>query len=597
MYIKICKQAAVVNIERVATTLISEKRERKHACVSHSVDRTAWRPETEGLSFDEVEEQGLLNAVVSAMSASRRLIGSSGVGEDNSNSMNIVEEALKCRDVLVRIAAFEYIVAGQALTEPYSSEDMRLVKHAIAVLFMPDGRPAQRSKIRHILRDLWGRLIYSRETALSATAWWERQRMAADRDESRDHFEKLRAEYIVESDLLIQYLFIFTAKGCYPGASHKRKLASLLTIAQAKRIAGGDHDGVFSDLRRITGALELGVVDNWDQNRTAAYNAMLASSDLNGLEEREDNGHVQAQFLSGVSKLVRSARLREADAGALLWRRFFNQLSKGGRRWLFASTPGERHDEFLVKRLGNACDAQLSFIGNLLNSMAYMTQRANDDLGEACEMGLVHGYALALRYALEDISYESFSARRDLRATAMDIINECSLALEVSMKGVGFHEPNVNAHQNDASEDPDERQKFVTGCFLSVSEVCNALGILVHRAPLADEAEDRREGVLDSSQINTIASLFDKVLRNTRHTGVIDKASDALKTIASRLVRSSSPNLRELPPDWLASTLASAIRGDLYVLRRSAGTPFYILAVLGAERKKGNRYFLAETVR
>mmetsp|Transcript_39662 Transcript_39662/g.157735 ORF Transcript_39662/g.157735 Transcript_39662/m.157735 type:complete len:429 (+) Transcript_39662:2496-3782(+) len=324
---------------------------------------------------------------------------------------------------------------------------------------------------------------------------------------------------------------------------------------------------------------------------------MLAYSDLGGIEEREANGQRQAQFLSVVSKHVRSARLREADAGALLWRRFFNKLSKAGRQSLFESTPGERNDEFSFRGLGNACAAQLSFIGNLLNSMAYMTQRANEDLGEACEMGLVHGYALTLRYALEDISYESFSALSGLRATTTDIIKQCSLALEVSMKGVGFHEPNVNAHQNDSSEDADERQKFVTGCFLSVSEVCNALGILVHRAPLMDEAEDHRVGLLDSSQINTIAALFDNVLRNTRHTGVIDKASDALRTIASRLVRSSSPHLRELPPKWLSSTLASATRGDLYVLRRSAGTPFYVLAVLGAERKKGNRHFLSGTVR
>ncbi|KAJ8903644.1 hypothetical protein NDN08_004746 [Rhodosorus marinus] len=597
MYIKLCKKAAVVNIERVATSLLSEKRKRKHLSVSHSVDRTAWRPDTEGLSFNEIQEQGLLNAVVSAMSASRRLVGSSGAGEDSSTALNIVEEALKCSDILVRIAAFEYIVAGQALTEPYSKKDMRLIKHAIALLFMPDGRPAQRSKIRHILRDLWARLTCSRETALTATAWWERQRKVADKDGSRDQFEKLRAEYIDESGLLIQYLFLFTAKGCYPGASHKRRLASLLTIAQAKRGASGDQDGLLSDLRRVIGALELGVVDDWDRNRAAAYEAMLAFSDLNGHEEPEANGHRKAQFLSGVSKHIRSARLREADTGALLWRRFFNQLSKGGRQCLFASTPSERNDEFSFKGLENACAAQLSFIGNLLNSMAYMTQRANDDLGAACEMGLVHGYALTLRYVLQDISFEAFSERSDLRATITVIIAQCSLALEVSMKGVGFHEPNVNAHQNDSSEDADERQKFITGCFLSVSEVCNALGILVHRAPLTDEAEDHREGLLDSSQINTIAALFDNVLRNTRHTGVIDKASDALKTIASRLVRSSSPNLRELPPEWLASTLASATRGDLYVLRRSAGTPFYILAVLGAERKKGNRHFLPETVR
>lgn len=130
--------------------------------------------------------------------------------------------------------------------------------------------------------------------------------------------------------------------------------------------------------------------------------------------------------------------------------------------------------------------------------------------------------------------------------------------------------------------------------------------------------EDATRGVLDKDDIDVIATIFDRVLRNTRHTGVIDKCSEggchirsahicthflvshkpiscsdlvllpslcvtwiALKLIASRMVRSSSPVLRSLPEIWLESTLADVIKGDLYVLRRSAGVPHYILAILG----------------
>ena len=74
-----------------------------------------------------------------------------------------------------------------------------------------------------------------------------------------------------------------------------------------------------------------------------------------------------------------------------------------------------------------------------------------------------------------------------------------------------------------------------------------------------------------------------RTLLATRHNGAIEKASTGLALVCERLLASDTAELSALPAAWLDELLSTASRGATTFLRRSAGLPFAVLAVLYAE--------------
>lgn len=100
------------------------------------------------------------------------------------------------------------------------------------------------------------------------------------------------------------------------------------------------------------------LLDGWDRNRSAAYTAMsLLRQPAFGLSTDEA---CNAKLLTRASKNLRSARLREADAAASLFRAAFNRmmLMEGCRGLEF--TAGDDVDE--INATNNFDTAQIDFV-------------------------------------------------------------------------------------------------------------------------------------------------------------------------------------------------------------------------------------------
>lgn len=126
--------------------------------------------------------------------------------------------------------------------------------------------------------------------------------------------------------------------------------------------------------------------------------------------------------------------------------------------------------------------------------------------------------------------------------------------------------------------------------------------------------------VLSREELNEAGLRLVAVLLQSRHTGVIERAAQGLAFACERLVASPCPALANLPTEWLAALLASALgepseellrlslqshrsahvgrvspagAREPTFLRRSAGLPHAVLAVLYAERPgaSGGRLF------
>eukprot|EP00667_Euglena_gracilis_P000175 EG_transcript_175 len=134
-----------------------------------------------------------------------------------------------------------------------------------------------------------------------------------------------------------------------------------------------------------------------------------------------------------------------------------------------------------------------------------------------------------------------------------------------------------------ADSDPHNDRILVVNCWQAVKEGALLMGALLECVPLT---EDAHRSIVSVAQVRAVGGLLMSILLRTKHNGAIAKAQEGFSLVCRRLLRCGIPELVQLPGLWLDHLLSSAgvLSADYRrILRRSAGLPLAVLAVLDAE--------------
>lgn len=128
-------------------------------------------------------------------------------------------------------------------------------------------------------------------------------------------------------------------------------------------------------------------------------------------------------------------------------------------------------------------------------------------------------------------------------------------------------------------------QLLLVCCWRTMKEVALLLGELAENAPL--QIGDINPGLLTTKQLQTIGTFFTKVLLTSKHRGAFELAYTGFAKLCAVVWSSTIKDLRQLPEQWLQSLLddltSTSPLQALCGTRRSAGVPFFILAVVTTE--------------
>lgn len=100
--------------------------------------------------------------------------------------------------------------------------------------------------------------------------------------------------------------------------------------------------------------------------------------------------------------------------------------------------------------------------------------------------------------------------------------------------------------------------------------------------------------ILTFDQVSAIGDHLLYLLKNLMHRGVFEQVFVGFKLLATRLWKSTAPNLCHLPEKWLQNAMDQEHISAKSITRRSAGLPFIFQALLSAE--SDNEAFLHKWV-
>ena len=141
----------------------------------------------------------------------------------------------------------------------------------------------------------------------------------------------------------------------------------------------------------------------------------------------------------------------------------------------------------------------------------------------------------------------------------------------------------------------DDENVLVVASWLAVKEMSMLLAQMVALVPLVVSRplvsvvligvvqEEQQGAILGAAEVSRVADIFIHLLLSTKHNGAVEKAQLAFSALCERLLSSGATELYQLPTQWLTSLLRLVNSTKLQTLRRSAGLPYAVVAILKAE--------------
>lgn len=576
------------------------------------------------LSKVNQERGSRIRSSVMIMSIARKQCASFGNVSDSA-VRSLLKDALKSNEEDLRSSAFNLIISSNVPTEPITDAELDMVLAYLPIIFMPGSTPSDRSRFKQCMRRFFERLAICQHAAASGTGgWWSRKIKGRDSCIHPSELLHLKVQLLKRLDAFriccMQILLAF----CYPGACFARRTDAMdiLTLASTnlsmKAIFEGDSNFGSSNVA----ALLVGLFDEWERPRHASFETIQS---LRPPLPRFSSVSMVQSAQRYALPLLHSPRQNDVDSGALLCRIIFQKFvlcSTSNSNNLAVQFNGESPvlaPTVEGKKVLFGCDsgdlsAALLYAMGVLDTLKELIFQAETDLISCCERGLFHGPFVVLRYILQDFPWNlhhSKSPARQLCVFVRSFVAMAERCLRISLQGVSFEKFNnlvsagedSNSVAGEAIFLGEDKKVESTSCFLSAKEVCVSLGVLCHQAPLfemslsnsIDKVQDKESSSgglvtgLDQSVVERIGEMYTFVFTNTRHWGVIDGASEGLQLLCERLLSSSSLSLRALPMQWAMNILSRALSGKLYVLRRSAGIPWLVTAIVNAEASVNRR--------
>lgn len=610
----------------------------------------SWMSSSPSVSRPIINRGAFVRGSVMVMSVARRNGVSSIVDFEDKSVRELLTDALGSTEEDLRAAAFDVVVTSGVPTEPITQAEFDIILSYLPIALMPGGTPADRSRFRHSMRRLLERVSICQKAAREATGgWWSRQRKTRTRSRpldctaskvAADDLEAERVALLARIDKFIERCVGILFAGSFPGAAFGRRTSALevihllvanLGVPALLRNCAGDEG------HTCLAALTSGLLDEWERPRRATMDVLQSlSPPLPGLSSISEAGSLMRR----ARLLLDSPRQKDVDSAASLSHVIFQKVVLCVEQ-IHSNVEGDINDvDYLLQCFddeagtlenenGLRCEAKsispvLTYALGILRSLDKRIDLAKKDFMLACARGLFHGQFLLLRYLVQDFPWKDDLMEKMKAPLAYFIHRFVQLAdrcIVIALDGVSFQKQSdltfgkvTGSHVSENNDDENfedgafdqadnrdavflqhGKQLESTSCFLSAKELCVALGVLCHQAPFDEGLDVRRDkdiehlNFLDQTTIERIGDLYISVFVGTRHWGVIDGASEGFQLLCERLLSSSALHFRALPKKWAMEIITRALSGELYVLRRSAGVPWFIGAVVNAESAVNRR--------
>jgi len=372
----------------------------------------------------------------------------------------------------------------------------------------------------------------------------------------------------------------------YPGITHEKLIAVIaLYEMMLDNFAGSPIAGQL-DLYRFNGhpvasSFMNCVLDCWDRVRIMICKLLMKFPE----EEMAFlmDGH---NVVLTANALLKSLKLRKADAGALIFRVLQKkcpvdkQLKCIDDALVFTALEGS-----------NGAGREFRFVCEIQNLLNERIKRFESQT-EGEKFSMV-GVLLLLRYFFEDESFAE-NVKSDNASEWKRVISEIVEKFQTIVKFIIEILATKRGDQIEGLETSEEEQPenftdltskghaLVVTCWLCVREISELIGVIVSRdLPFHFAAED----------FHCFIDLFVDILLSCKHNGAYNKAHLGLKLVMNKLLNCREDDLNRIPKQWLVKLISYLEKGDRQItfMRRSAGLTFAFLSIL---RNKNNVVFL-----
>lgn len=509
--------------------------------------------------------------------------------------------ALTSSDGEIRLAALELLCVCYKTTMQVVDVEYDLLKVAIPLTFSLDDT-GLRSRCRSLLQKMFVRLHQS-----------SRQAVVQAKPDAPE------PETVVKMKSFMEWLVGLVTSSICPGVSYERKsmaleiwhqLANLFFETPKARpdkqskLWHAPHDFKLDFVFSATHTLSLlnAFVDSWETNRIKAYEILMLipGSTLPGFEQPEQ----VVGILKWSMSLLGSHREYETNAGARLLKLVFQRyvINSSWAISLFENmTAGPEST--------STAESILKFLEDIIAMLRYHIGPGKDVVNLRRDPTRVHGLLLGLHYCIDIVDFRKsmtlepeIAACSALLSSTMEI---AKLVADMALSTIGDKTAYgsgclpADSRSREGFEDDESgkeqhstEQMQVVDSWHSCKEMSGILGTIANKVPFPGP-----RGVLISvDQVTVMGEILMKVLLTTRHNGAIEKSFLAFQVLCKQIARSSLEAIASLNSKWLRRLLDNVLVEEDYALRRSAGIPFCILAILYAEGASGQRPLLKQAM-
>ncbi|KAG2375179.1 hypothetical protein C9374_010183 [Naegleria lovaniensis] len=552
---------------------------------------------------------------------------------DFERDLSFIEKAFIHNDHDIRLDAFDLVITSTKKTAMPSKIELELV-----IKFIRLNLRGCKSSFRYGFGDAIERfvkrvneiamrifLLHQRNQSLDLLMEISLPTTLKLPEKKLDELHKDRDSYALLMNFLYEYAFeVFNS--LYPGCPHERLLVALdccksllKTFANNFTIdvfypTNSEKQVTWKRMSLFSSKIVLSLLNTlgscWDKVRVVIYELLLLfPAPLSGFEDPE----TVKILATNAFELIKSPRLRESDAGALLYRLLFNKYSRD-LNWEL-----QLEDQPIISKNGqtdNTVSTQLTFCRKLTKLLKEKTESCSQSIFNIAKGSALIGILQTLIYIISDLDFSKEKHfATEWRQWMEDLVGTLELACSMSVKiiagistgdsengedGVGVDCRGHIYFDND-EEATEDSHSLTVNCWLAVKGAAMLIATIVQHVELYPDPQCRDElspeCMLTFSQVEKLGDILLNVLLMTKHNGAIEKSAVGFNMLCKRLITCGVEKLANIPTKWTRYLLDGIGKEDLFsILRRSAGLPWTFAAIMKAEPTALPKKLLPETM-
>lgn len=328
--------------------------------------------------------------------------------------------ALTHVDESLRVDAAEFLFLNPKTSSLPSHLELTLLKKAVP-LNMRCSSTAFQMKWSSLFRKFFSRVRTALERQFKLGNWIPLASCCTSESYLPNGNEQIIAGRADDLLHFMKWLSCFLFFSCYPSAPYRRKIMAMdlfLVMLKVWSVVPSKENSDETLLRPYNEGITSpdsilllvgSIIDSWDRLRENSFRILLHfPTPLPGISSE----YMVGKIITWAKKLVCSSRVRESDAGALALRLVFRKyvLDLG---WIVRASGVVVCLDFLNKlpNVGEEiCKSNhpvAEYLKSLIDWLNISVTEGERNLSEACKNSFVHGVLLTLRYAFEELDWNS----------------------------------------------------------------------------------------------------------------------------------------------------------------------------------------------